>query len=37
MDKLKDALVVNYKDTYPLIAALEERKYQLQHLGGLGS
>lgn len=31
MDKLKDALVVNYKDTYPLIAALEERKYQLQH------
>lgn len=31
MDKLKNALVVNYKDTYPLIAALEERKYQIQH------
>ena len=31
MDKLKKALVDNYKDTYPLIAALEERKYQLKN------
>lgn len=30
MNKLKQAVVENYKDTYPLIAALEEKKYDIQ-------
>ena len=30
MNKLKDAVLNNYKDTYPLIAALEEKKYDIQ-------